>query len=138
MATHSIDATECKPWETCLQAEFKFQLSLEDGANGRPRIHSGGGQIIRHDDDFGTMCGGAINVIGLDFFNDSASHTQIFDNLKQRQRDNTPPLVGEGAELGSFATYQRDRIIAIKTQLPSQDDGFRDDFGIIRNVVPNP
>jgi len=136
--TQSIDATECKLWETCLQADFRFQLSLEDGPNGRPRIHFGGGQIIRHDDSFGTMCGGVINVPELDFFNDSASHTQVFDTLEQRQRDNTPPLDGEGVELGGFVSFQRDRIIAIETQSPAQDDGFQDYVGITGNVVPNP
>ncbi len=136
--TPSVDATQCKLWQTCLHADFRFQLSLETSPSGRPRIKFGNGEIIRHDDAFGALCGGGIDVPELDFFNDRASRTEIFDILEDRQRDNTPPLDGEGLELGGFVTFQRDRIIAVETQPPAQDDGFQDYIGITGNIVPNP
>ncbi len=136
--TPSVDTTQCKLWQTCLHADFRFQLSLEAGPGGRPRIKFGGGEIIRHDDAFGALCGGGIDVPELDFFNDEASRTQIFDILEDRQRDNTPPLDGEGLELGGFVKFERDRVIAVETQAPADDDGFQDYIGITGNIVPNP
>jgi len=136
--TESVDATQCKLWETCLQADFRFQLFLEAGANGRPRIRFGNGEIIRHDEAFGSLCGGSIDVPELDFFNDRAARTEIFDILDERQRDNTPPLDGEGLELGGFVSFQRDRLIAIETQAPAQNDGFQDYIGVTGNIVPTP
>ncbi|MCH7526902.1 MAG: putative metal-binding motif-containing protein, partial [Planctomycetes bacterium] len=134
--TQSVDATMCKLWETCLAADMRFQLVLEDGPLGRPRIRFANGEIIRHDDQFGALCGGGIDVAELDFFNNEASRTQIFDILEERQRNNTPPLDSEGLELGGLMRFQRDRIIAIETQLPADDDGFQDYIGITGNIVP--
>jgi hypothetical protein len=126
----------CKIWETCLQADVRFQVLLEDGPLGRPRIRFANGELIRHDEAFGALCGGGIDVPELDFFNNETSRTQIFDILEQRQRDNTPPLDGEGLELGGLMRFQRDRVIAIETQSPAQDDGFQDYIGITGNIVP--
>ena len=134
--TPSIDSTMCKIWETCLQADVRFQVLLEDGPLGRPRIRFANGELIRHDEAFGALCGGGIDVPEIDFFNTENSKTEILDILEQRQRDNTPPLDGEGLELGGIMRFQRDRVIAIETQPPAQDDGFQDYIGITGTIVP--
>ncbi|MFQ5489876.1 MAG: MopE-related protein [Phycisphaerae bacterium] len=136
--TPSVDATECLLWETCLAAEMQFQLVLDEGLSGRPRISFTNGQLLEREDPFGVLCTGEIDVPELDFFNGEASRTEFLGILEGKLRDNTPPLESEGAGLGGFVDFVRDRVIAIETQAPVDDDGFQDYIGITGNLVPSP
>ncbi len=134
----SIDATECRIWETCLAAEIQFQLQLEEGNNGRSRIRFGNPVLLEREDPFGVLCLGEIDVPELDFLNNEAGETTVLDTIRERLGNNTPPLDAEGLELGGAVSFQRNRIIAVETQNPADDDGFQDFIGITGDIVINP
>lgn len=135
--TQSIDTTECVLWETCLAAEMQFDLELTVNDRGKERIKFSHGQLIRRDDPFGVLCQGGVDVPELDFFNDEASQTEVLDSLETALDENTPPLDTDGLGLGGLVTFVRDRLIAIETQDPADDDGFQDYIGITGNIVPS-
>ncbi|UCC29472.1 MAG: putative metal-binding motif-containing protein [Phycisphaerales bacterium] len=137
-ATQSTAATECILWKLCMTIDVKLSMELTENPNsGRSRIKFNFEGIDR-ELSRGVLCDGAVDVPELDFFNRSSGRTETFNILENRLRDNTPPLDSEGVELGGFVSFQRDRVIAIETQSPAQDDGFQDYVGITGNIVPTP
>ncbi|MCH7840032.1 MAG: hypothetical protein IID38_07335, partial [Planctomycetes bacterium] len=134
--TQSTDQTACILWETCLTARINLSMGVEINPRGRPRLKFNF-EGIERDVPFGVQCGGT-EFADLDFFNGEAGRSETMDLLEDRLGRSTPDLDVDGVDLGRAVLFQLDRVVAIETQPPGEDDGFQDYIGITGNIVARP